>query len=92
MADVFISYAKPDRPLALKLAAMLEADRWTVWWDTNVVIGEDFAEKITPELDRARAVIVIWTDTSTKARWVRSEANRALDQNKLIPVKVAHLT
>src|SRR5262245_10278522 len=26
MADVFISYAKTDRPLALKLAAMLEAE------------------------------------------------------------------
>jgi hypothetical protein len=29
MADVFISYAKSDRPLASKLAAMLEADGWT---------------------------------------------------------------
>jgi len=28
MADVFISYAKTDRPLALKLAAMLEAEGW----------------------------------------------------------------
>jgi hypothetical protein len=26
MADVFISYPKADRPLALKLAAMLEAE------------------------------------------------------------------
>jgi hypothetical protein len=26
MADIFISYAKPDRALALKLAAMLEAE------------------------------------------------------------------
>jgi hypothetical protein len=29
MADVFIAYAKPDRPLALKLAAMLEAEGGT---------------------------------------------------------------
>jgi hypothetical protein len=30
MADVFISYAKTDRPLALRLAAMLEAEGWKV--------------------------------------------------------------
>ena len=28
MADIFISYSKADRPLALKLAAMLEAKGW----------------------------------------------------------------
>jgi hypothetical protein len=35
---------------------------------------------------------VIWTDKSTKSRWVRSEANRALNQDKLIPIKLPHLT
>ena len=92
MADVFISYAQPDRPLAFKLAAMLEAEGWTTWRDTNLAAGDDFGPKITPELDRARAVIVIWTDTSTKSRWVRSEANRASKQDKLIPIKLPHLT
>jgi TIR domain len=30
MADVFISYAEEDRPLASKLAAMLEDEGWKV--------------------------------------------------------------
>jgi TIR domain len=64
MADVFISYAKADRPLALKLAAMLEAEGWTTWWDTSLTIGDDFRNEIMTELGRAPAVIVIWTDTS----------------------------
>ena len=42
MADIFISYAKADRPLASKLAAMLEAEGWTTWWDTGLTIGDDF--------------------------------------------------
>jgi hypothetical protein len=46
MADVFISYAKPDRPLASKLAAMLEAEGWTTWWDTSLTIGDDFRNEI----------------------------------------------
>src|SRR5215472_11525103 len=66
MADVFISYAKTDRPLALKLAAMLEAEGWKVWWDTSLTIGNDFRNEIMTELGRARAVVVIWTDASIK--------------------------
>jgi hypothetical protein len=91
MADVFISYAKADRPLALKLAAMLEAEGWTTWWDTSLTIGDDFRNEIMTELGRARAVIVIWTDTSIKSDWVRSEAGRAQADRKLIPVKLPHL-
>src|SRR5262245_57400370 len=90
MADVFISYAKADRPLALKLAAMLEAEGWKVWWDTSLAIGDDFRNEIMTELGRARAVVVIWTDASVKSDWVRSEAGRG--QGKLIPVKLEHLT
>jgi hypothetical protein len=92
MADVFISYAKVDRPLALKLAAMLEAEGWKTWWDTSLTIGDDFRNEIMTELGRARAVIVIWTDASIKSDWVRSEAGRAQADRKLIPVKLEHLT
>lgn len=92
MADVFIGYAKADRSLALKLAAMLEAEGWKVWWDTSLTIGDDFRNEIMTELGRARAVIVIWTDASIKSDWVRSEAGRAQADRKLIPVKLEHLT
>ena len=46
MADVFVSYAKTDRSLALKLATMLEAEGWKVWWDTSLTIGDDFRNEI----------------------------------------------
>jgi TIR domain len=91
MADIFVSYAKADRPLALKLAAMLEAEGWKVWWDTSLAICDDFRNEIMTELGRARAVIVIWTDASIKSDWVRSEAGRAQADRKLIPVKLEHL-
>ena len=92
MADVFVSYAKADRPLALRLATMLEAEGWKVWWDTSLAIGDDFRNEIMTELGRARAVVVIWTDASIKSDWVRSEAGRAQADRKLIPVKLEHLT
>jgi hypothetical protein len=92
MADVFISYSKADRPLALKLAAMLEAEGWKTWWDTSLIPGDDFRNEIMTELGRARAVIVIWTDASIKSDWVRSEAGRAQGDRKLIPVKLPNLS
>jgi len=92
MADVFVSYAKADRPLALKLAAMLEAEGWKVWWDTSLAIGDDFRNEIMTELGLARAVVVIWTEASIKSDWVRSEAGRAQADRKLIPVKLPHLS
>ena len=92
MADVFISYSKADRPLALKLAAMLEAEGWKVWWDTGLIPGDDFRNEIMSQLGRARAVIVIWTDASIKSDWVRSEAGRAQAGRKLIPVKLPNLS
>jgi TIR domain len=60
--------------------------------DTSLAIGDDFRNEIMTELGRARAVVVIWTDTSIKSDWVRSEAGRAQADRKLIPVKLPHLT
>src|SRR4029079_16487372 len=50
-------------------------------------IGERFRQVIMQELGRARAVIVIWTESSVQSDWVASEAGRALNDRKLIPVK-----
>ena len=31
MADVFVSYARADKPLVAPLVAAIEAKGWTVW-------------------------------------------------------------
>jgi TIR domain len=87
VADIFISYAKADRHLVLKLAALFESEGWTVWWDTSLTPGDDFRDAIMTELSNARAVVVVWTDASCKSDWVRSEAGRAHSDRKLIPLK-----
>ena len=61
MADVFISYAREDRPAAQLLARALEAGGRSVWWDREILPGKDFAELIGAELARAKAVVVIWS-------------------------------
>ncbi|MDH3672109.1 MAG: TIR domain-containing protein [Gammaproteobacteria bacterium] len=35
MSDIFISYASEDRERAKALAAALQAQDWSVWWDRD---------------------------------------------------------
>jgi hypothetical protein len=87
VADIFISYSKKDHEEARLLAAYLEAEGFSVWWDTTLKSGEQFRKVIMTELGRARATIVIWTENSVESDWVQSEAGRAHADRKLIPVK-----
>ena len=91
MADVFLSYSKPDVADARMLAALLEANGYTVWWDTNLEGGEQFRKKIASELATARAVVVIWTKSSVASDWVQSEAGRALGDQKLVPIRSSEI-
>jgi hypothetical protein len=92
MADIFISYGTADRAQVAKLAAYLETEGWSVWWDRSLTAGDDYRDEIMKHLALARAVIVVWSKTSAASSWVRSEAGRAQTAGKYIPVKVADLT
>ena len=87
MSDIFISYAKADHAVALKLSAFLEAEGWSVWWDTSLGAADLYRDEIMKQLAAARAVISIWTENSVRSDWVRAEAGRAKADGKLIPVK-----
>lgn len=87
MADLFISYARADRSRVAPLVAALEAEGWSVWWDPAIVPGQEFDRLISEELDRARAVIVVWTPASVESAWVRGEAREGRDRHVLAPVR-----
>jgi adenylate cyclase len=93
MADLFVSYARADRPRVAPLVAALEGEGWSVWWDPEIAPGQEFDRLIAEELEKARAVIVVWTPTSVISRWVRGEAREAADRGVLAPVRfeAAHL-
>ena len=82
-----MSSSKADHALALKLSAFLEAEGWTVWWDTSLAAADLYRDEIMKQLAAARAVITIWTPTSIRSDWVRAEAGTAKKEGKLIPVK-----
>jgi tetratricopeptide (TPR) repeat protein len=88
MADVFISYAQTERHAAEKLAELLQFDDYDVWWDVRLYAGEDFHDRILEEIEKAKAVIVIWSNSAVRSVWVRGEASVAQSLGKLITAHV----
>lgn len=84
MVDVFISYKKERRAHAERLATILEAHGYTVWWDYELAVGPDFRDQIEAKLERSKVVIVLWCSGAVQSKFVRSEANRADKRAKLI--------
>ena len=83
--DIFISYARQDRPAARIFAECFTAEGFGVWWDASLHSGETFDEVIEQRLRDARAVVVLWSPRSVASRWVRAEATLADRRNKLVP-------
>jgi adenylate cyclase len=86
MADIFLSYASEDRERIRPLVEALEAQGWTVWWDTRIQPGQSFDNVIQNEIDDARCVIVAWTEHSINSEWVKNEATIGLERGVLVPV------
>jgi hypothetical protein len=83
--DIFLSYARQDRPTARTFAECLAEEGFSVWWDASLHSGETFDEVIEQRLRDARAVVVLWSPRSVASRWVRAEATLADRRNKLVP-------
>jgi tetratricopeptide (TPR) repeat protein len=86
MADVFISYSSQDRDRVRPIAEALIKRGLSVWWDRALAAGDDYTRVIERELAAAKAVIVVWTETSVQSAFVRDEAGRARDDGRLLPI------
>jgi tetratricopeptide (TPR) repeat protein len=88
MPDVFVSYARTNRPVAEQLAQALTASGLKVWWDSDLSAGAEFAAVIEAKLQGAAVVIVLWSADSVHSSFVRDECSRAVRHNKLVPVRI----
>ena len=86
MADIFISYAREDREWVEKLAATLQAEGFSVWWDWDLLVGKRYRETIETELQTCKATIVVWSEQSVRSDFVRDEAEEGQQRNLLLPV------
>ncbi len=87
-ADVFISYSSHDRDKVAVLADAMTKSGLNVWWDRSLLPGDSYEATIERALKEAKAVIVCWTPTAAASDWVRSEADDARVNGKLVPVMI----
>ena len=87
LTKLFISYQSQDRSHAQRLATALSARGFDVWWDRDLLTGDDFRKVISRQLDEADAVIVIWSVNAAGSAWVLDEADTANGRRRLLPVK-----
>jgi hypothetical protein len=88
MTELFISYAHEDRPIAAAIAQQFLTLGIDVWWDHELLGGEDFRNRISEMLARVPATIVVWSRRSVKSHWVLNEAAVASERHCLIPIAV----
>ena len=86
VADVFLSYDHDDADRAAPIAAMLEEAGHSVWWDRHIRGGAEYNSEIEGAVERADAVVVLWSERSVRSAWVRDEAAEGRDRGKLVPV------
>ncbi|HEX4762064.1 MAG TPA: TIR domain-containing protein, partial [Sphingomicrobium sp.] len=88
MADVFVSYARPDEPRAQQVADALKAQGYGVWRDEEIPAHRTYADEIQERLKAAKAVVVLWSAEATKSQWVRSEADAARQLGTLVQATI----
>jgi adenylate cyclase len=88
MSDVFISYARSTAKVARAIAEGLRVEGYSVWWDEDLPNHRAYSDVIEEQLATAKAVVVIWSAEAAKSQWVRSEANRAREDDKLVQIAV----
>jgi hypothetical protein len=60
-STVFFSYSREDQKRALPIIALIEAAGFRVWWDGLLEGGERFSRTTEDALERARAIVVLWS-------------------------------
>jgi TolB-like protein len=86
--SVFFSYSRDDQARAKPIIALIEAAGYPTWWDGLLEGGERYARATEEALDRAQAVVVLWSKTSAQSHWVHDEATRGRDRRILIPLSL----
>lgn len=90
MAEVFVSYASPDREVAFKIAAFLEEQSITCWIaPRDVPPGMEYGAAILQGIETSNALVLVLSEHSNDSQFVRKEVERAVSKVKpVLPVRI----
>ena len=87
-ADVFVSYKKEDRERVREIVLCLRHAGVDVWWDQDIEAGASWDDAIAEGLNAAKCVVVVWSQLSVVAPWVKEEAGHGKARGVLAPVRI----
>lgn len=93
MVDVFVSYSAEDRLEVERVVSALERRGLSVWWDQRIEEHE-WGPQIEENLSSARRVLAFISQNAVNSKkyYIVAEMDRALSENKLIPIQVGRFT
>jgi hypothetical protein len=62
----------------------LERRHISIWYDRGLIAGQPYRDVLRQRIETVKAVVVLWTESSVRSKWVRAEANLADEHDKLI--------
>jgi hypothetical protein len=94
MADIFVSYASPDREVAFRIVGFLEQNGISCWVaPRDVAPGVDYGQAIIDAIEQSRALVLILSDQSNDSQFVKKEVERAVSKTKpVLPVRIREVT
>ena len=94
MTDIFLSYNRKDEARVGPIIEGLRGAGLSVWWDRDIAGGVDWRQLTLEQLEAARCVVVVWSETSAGplGEFVQDEAGRGKARGVLIPVRIDHIT
>ncbi len=84
--QIFIAASHHDRPIAQRIARLLQEAGYDVHWESTDlgVVGDAAAETAR----QARCVLVIWSFLSVTSRWVGDPALEAFERKALVQIEI----
>ena len=87
MAQLVLSYSRDSKDAVDKLARALQERGLDVWYDHLLRPGDDYRKEIREHIVTSTAVLVIWSRSACKSKWVIAEADTAANYDKLLQVR-----
>lgn len=85
---LFISYAHVDKAIVKDwIVNKLLAGGYNVWFDDNLVVGQDWKQQLSDKIQTSDALVYCMTPESIASDWCKWELARAVDLGKpVVPV------
>lgn len=88
MAEIFISYARPNETQAKLVGEALRVAGYNVWRDDELPAHRAYSEVIEERIKSAKAVLALWSNDAVRSQWVRAEADAARELGTLVQVSL----